>query len=324
MDRAEQNWRRFAAVVAGATTFLFVYGALTPFRSLHLSAADGVRRFIREFIFGNSVQISLIDILANFLVLMPLGCILAVAFARSKRNNGLVLAKAVMSVAALSLAVEFTQSWFFTRVPSLLDWILNTIGGYFGALFAIYLRSKFVPCRQIAPQISTAKAIADSNTTEITRLLWLLIFGYIVLISLIELAPFRTISSASVGWLKLREFWASPLTSLYLIPPHEIFLQGLLKVLLLIPLGFLVGLVGRFTQDDNAPIRTRGLVIDPVILILGWLVLLELAQIFIVSRIPQIMDLALYLAGYFLGSGVVSAVWLAGARTEHARGIASS
>lgn len=72
----------------------------------------------------------LFDLAANLLLLAPLGALVA---AGAHRRRHPVLA-AVLGCAACSLAVEVTQLWVPTRVPSLYDLSCNTLGGWLAAL----------------------------------------------------------------------------------------------------------------------------------------------------------------------------------------------
>ena len=75
------------------------------------------------------------DVLSNLVGYAPLGFLLAVALLRA----GLHLRAAVwatLACAALSLSVETLQNFLPARVPSNVDWALNTAGGALGAALA--------------------------------------------------------------------------------------------------------------------------------------------------------------------------------------------
>lgn len=72
------------------------------------------------------------DVLANWVGYMPLGFLLGLALTRSGLGrSALWLAWAMASV--LSLGIETAQGYLPTRVPSNLDWALNSVGAAFGA-----------------------------------------------------------------------------------------------------------------------------------------------------------------------------------------------
>ena len=75
-------------------------------------------------------RISRSDALTNVLVYFPLGWLLAL------RLPGLGWLRAGLFGCALSLAIEYLQAYLPGRVPSLLDWTLNTAGALLGAAFA--------------------------------------------------------------------------------------------------------------------------------------------------------------------------------------------
>ena len=78
------------------------------------------------------------DVGINMLGYAPLGFLLAVSGLRSQRALGAAWAVslAVMGAALLSLTMESLQSYLPSRVPSNVDWLLNTLGAWLGACFA--------------------------------------------------------------------------------------------------------------------------------------------------------------------------------------------
>jgi VanZ like family len=78
------------------------------------------------------------DVVANLMGYMPLGFVAALAFMRGSRWNRPVLL-ATLCAATLSLLMEATQTYLPQRVPSLADWLLNTVGAGAGAATATAL-----------------------------------------------------------------------------------------------------------------------------------------------------------------------------------------
>jgi VanZ family protein len=85
------------------------------------------------------------DIAANMAGYVPLGFLLALSFLRRGNqwvvptSNGIALAVAAFSGALLSLWMEALQTYLPARVPSNLDFALNTAGAAIGAVAAVGL-----------------------------------------------------------------------------------------------------------------------------------------------------------------------------------------
>lgn len=77
------------------------------------------------------------DIVANILGYLPLGLILCLAHLRSGRKPLWAALLTVLLAAALSYALELIQFTIPGRVPSVADWMLNTLGAAWGALAAV-------------------------------------------------------------------------------------------------------------------------------------------------------------------------------------------
>lgn len=77
------------------------------------------------------------DIVANLLGYAPLGFLLALAMMRSDWRHSFW--KACLLASALSLGLEAMQNYLPRRVPSNLDWGLNTVGAVVGAGLAVAL-----------------------------------------------------------------------------------------------------------------------------------------------------------------------------------------
>jgi VanZ family protein len=77
------------------------------------------------------------DVTANVLGYAPLGFLLALSALRTGRSSPLLLA--AVSSSLLSLVLEGLQSYLPSRVPSNVDWALNTGGALAGAVAAVGL-----------------------------------------------------------------------------------------------------------------------------------------------------------------------------------------
>ncbi len=80
------------------------------------------------------------DITSNLLAYGPLGLLVCIARLRHGAGLALALASAVLAGAGLSYAMEVTQHLLPQRVPSALDWVLNSGGASLGALLAALIR----------------------------------------------------------------------------------------------------------------------------------------------------------------------------------------
>lgn len=76
------------------------------------------------------------DIFSNLLGYLPLGFLVTLARLRHGARPPLALLSGLLAGAVLSYATELTQQLLPQRVPSLLDWLLNTAGAALGAVLA--------------------------------------------------------------------------------------------------------------------------------------------------------------------------------------------
>ncbi len=81
------------------------------------------------------------DIVSNLLGYLPLGALVYVAVARGGGGRAAALGTAVALSAALSYGLEVLQQWQPVRVPSLLDFTLNTAGALAGALLGMVVHA---------------------------------------------------------------------------------------------------------------------------------------------------------------------------------------
>lgn len=120
--------RTAAWPLALAMVCLIVYASLYPFadwRNQGISPFDFLKAPLPKYWSG-------FDVGANLAGYAPLGFLLALSGLRSGRVTWAATV-AVLSAAALSLAMETLQSYLPSRVPSNVDWALNTAGAVLGA-----------------------------------------------------------------------------------------------------------------------------------------------------------------------------------------------
>lgn len=112
-----------------------LHGALFPFQQWSLPQ----RSMLTILLFDWVDHIFLFDIIQNLIMFLPLGVMAAAYLAlHHKRLSYLILLPTLLSF-LLSLFIELVQTYNPARIPSLLDLCLNTISGFLGALFSLFL-----------------------------------------------------------------------------------------------------------------------------------------------------------------------------------------
>lgn len=81
------------------------------------------------------------DLVANILGYLPLGLILCLAHLRSGRGPLAASMLTLLAGAALSYTLELIQFGLPARVPSIADWLLNTLGMAWGTLAAVTIHA---------------------------------------------------------------------------------------------------------------------------------------------------------------------------------------
>jgi VanZ family protein len=122
--------RSSAAPLTLVYVALIVYASLYPFADWRVGSAPlfgfvtlGWPRFWTWF-----------DLVANLLGYMPLGALLLGALVRSGWRLGPSLAMTLLAGALLSLSMEMLQNFLPKRIPSNVDWALNSAGTALGAI----------------------------------------------------------------------------------------------------------------------------------------------------------------------------------------------
>lgn len=126
--------RSFALPLALWYVALVAYASLHPFQGWR---SQGVPPF--DFLWAPWPQYwTLQDVLANLAGYVPLGFLLAWVLWRAGWTRAAV-PLALLLAALLSLALEALQNYLPARVPSQVDWLLNTGGAALGALLVAAL-----------------------------------------------------------------------------------------------------------------------------------------------------------------------------------------
>ncbi|MEY8876986.1 MAG: VanZ family protein, partial [Leptothrix sp. (in: b-proteobacteria)] len=118
---------------------LIVYASLHPFSGWHGPDADTPAAWL-ALLWLPAPKSSRFDLWSNFLAYQPLGLLLAVAWMRSGRRTLSACAWATLVGVLLSFSMESLQHLLPTRVPSRIDWAVNSAGTLVGAAAAALLR----------------------------------------------------------------------------------------------------------------------------------------------------------------------------------------
>ena len=117
--------------LAGIYAALIVYASLYPFEGWRSQGVDWT-----AFLFAPWPKYwTGFDVLSNVLGYAPLGFIVTLALRRSARHLPAV-ALSVLMGSLLALNMESLQLFLPARVPSNVDWELNTLGAFLGAISA--------------------------------------------------------------------------------------------------------------------------------------------------------------------------------------------
>ncbi len=115
---------------------LLVYGTLFPLNGWLIPSTSPLSLMWQHGLHNASKA----DILTNLLVYLPLGLLLMRTLGKRRCSLCTVLLVTLAS-ALLSLTLEYLQAHLPSRVPSVADVLLNTSGGFAGALLALGMRA---------------------------------------------------------------------------------------------------------------------------------------------------------------------------------------
>lgn len=160
------------------------------------------------------------DVAVNILGYVPLGFLLALSAARTHRLvHGVVAATA--AAALLSLLLETLQGYLPARVPSNVDWALNTLGAWLGAVMASVLERVGVLDRW--SRFRARWFVPEARGALVLLALWpvsLLFpaavpFGLGQVLERLEAASAEALADTPfLDWLPLREIELQPLVPL--------------------------------------------------------------------------------------------------------------
>ena len=273
---SNRGWLLLAALI---WTAFCIYGSLVPLNYRPLAWDVALQRFedIRYLQLGMG---SRADWVANILLFIPLGFLwIGVLWPRSGLLKRLVIALLVFAAAVLlSLSIEFTQLYFPPRTVSQNDIIAETIGAAIGIGLWWWLGPGLMRWLGEWRGERTATGIAD-------RSLWVylfLLFGYNLLPLDLTISPVEIYHKWQLGRVSLIPF-AYPVGNV----TERIY--GLLTdIVIWIPVGMLLVISRR-----RAPLPAWGWAV-------GMVLLLELGQLLVWSRVSDVTDL---ISGA-IGSGI--------------------
>jgi VanZ family protein len=278
--------RRTFAIAAAAFAAFAIYGSLVPleYRALTFDAALAKFSTIRYLELG--IQ-SRADFVANILLFIPLGVLLAgacLADRRGRLRQAMTAFVTVPLMSALSVAIEFTQVFFPRRTMSLNDIAAETVGGAIGVgLWMLYGQS------------ITNWIRAFTRERQRPQLVVRLLSAYALMFVIAQLMPFDV--TIDVGELaqKFHEGRIVLTPFAYAYPSLLAAVWDLgSDVALWIPIGALACIGWTRPGIRRSPVNAVALGVFCACLI-------ELAQIFVFSRYAALPDLFTAAAGVSCG-----------------------
>lgn len=128
--------RSAAWPLSGVAVALVVYATLYPLSGWHWPEGQVFRWALPRL--GHEAAS---DLAGNILGYVPLGLILCLAHLRSGRPAWWAACLTLASASALSYTLELIQYAVPSRIPSLTDWVLNSLGAAWGVLAALTLHA---------------------------------------------------------------------------------------------------------------------------------------------------------------------------------------
>jgi len=124
--------RRYVEFLTFLTILFVVQTGLVPYDFLQ----DDVNYGSAEFLSGAAANLITRDIVSNVFLYLPLGVLLHGSLAKRLRSRGMALIITVIFAGAMSLGIEWIQSYSLARVSSLFDLLANIGGALLGASLA--------------------------------------------------------------------------------------------------------------------------------------------------------------------------------------------
>lgn len=151
---------------------LLIYTTLAPFQ--HWQVPDYY--LINNLLHGWLTKIFVFDIIQNILLYLPLGFLGVLSFVKivytKSSSTRIILIFIVLLASALvtSTSLELLQSYNPARTPSLLDVLMNTLGGLLGGIVAFLFKTQWMQLYKNISNIFVKKTTAFFGI--LTLLLW--------------------------------------------------------------------------------------------------------------------------------------------------------
>lgn len=281
-----RDLRRWCAVLAAFTAAFVAYISLVPFNFTRPPDATLAEAFLRALELD---VVSRSNFAGNVLLFVPLGFFGggAVLAAAPRRARDLVAAVAlVLFSIALSFAIEFLQVVVPERTPSLADVTAQTLGVFAGLSAWVFLSKDIVRWAE--------RGGSDHRRDALRLGLMAFAAGWAIamVLPLDVTLDLGLLAEKYRNGLIVLNPMGSPALSWDLLP------ASLADVALSIPIGLLACLVGLPSGRRHHP----GLA-----LLLGWAFvgLVEVAQVFVLSRTADVVDF------FVNATGVAAGVWVA-------------
>ncbi len=259
-----------------------VYGSLVPLEFRYIPFEQAVRKFGEIPYLQIGIQ-SRSDLVANFLLFIPLTFLAMGALTRENRRRARpLIALTTAAVAALiSVSVEFAQIYFPGRTTSQNDIFAETAGGVMGIGLWFCFGGRIT---------RWARSLWAEQARD--RLVVKILTGYVVLLIIYQMLPLElTISLVEV----YHKWKASKVNIFPFCDPGGVEAYTILsKVAVMIPTGYLLMLLQR---------RRRYRIFRAVVQVCILAGLIEAAQLFVLSRYSSSTDVVLGTIGGLLGVG---------------------
>lgn len=269
---------------AVAYTLFVIYGSLVPL-DFHPQTWDQAWETFQHIRLLNVGTQGRADWVANGVLYIPVGFLIATLFTRSKRHHTLVLAfiGSLLFSFTLAVTVEFSQLFFPPRTVSINDVAAEFIGSTLGAFIAVRWPDQF---RSFFSMLTgnPDRLVARILKTYAIGYVAFSLFPYDFLVSVPELK--WKLDSSSWGWLVAME----PVHGNIALPLAKLFAE----TLAVIPLGLILC---QLTAGRRSWSPTRLFIAGGV-----FGLIIEIAQFFIVSGISQGLSVLTRAAGIYLGA----------------------
>ncbi|MBL0038906.1 MAG: VanZ family protein [Nitrosomonadales bacterium] len=269
---------------AVAYTLFVIYGSLVPL-DFHPQTWDQAWETFQHIRLLNVGTQGRADWVANGVLYIPVGFLIATLFTRSKRHSTLVLAfiGSLLFSFTLAVTVEFSQLFFPPRTVSINDVAAEFIGSTVGAFIAVRWPDQF---RSFFSMLTgnPDRLVARILKTYAIGYVAFSLFPYDFLVSVQELK--WKLDSNSWGWLIAME----PVHGNIALPLAKLFAE----TLAVIPLGLILC---QLTAGRQSWSPTRLFIAGG-----SFGLIIEIAQFFIVSGISQGLSVLTRAAGIYLGA----------------------